>query len=82
MGVAFSTDGRRLVSVDGFYNNTEAPCSLIWWDLERNALIDRLDLKHGCFFGVVMAKDGQSCYAALDDGTVRQYRLPMKTGEK
>jgi serine/threonine protein kinase len=82
MGVAYSSDGRRLVSVDGFYNKTEAPCSLKWWDVERAKLIDRFDYKHGCFFGVVLSKDGQSGYAAMDDGTVRQFRLPKETGTK
>ena len=37
----------------------------------------RLELAHGCFFRVVFAVDGRSCYTAMHDGTVRQYRLPL-----
>jgi WD40 repeat protein len=77
MGVAFSPNGRWLVSVDGFYNNHDAPCSVSLLDLNSSKETDRLTLEHGCFYRVVFAADGQSCYAALHDGTVRQYRLPI-----
>jgi serine/threonine protein kinase len=77
MGLAFSKNGSWLVSADGSYDNHEKPCSLKLWNVERGQEVDRLVLAHGCFYGVVFASDGRSCYAALHDGTVRQYALPI-----
>ena len=76
--LAFSPDGAWLVSVDGQVGDPRASCRLKLWDVERGREADRLELAEGCFYRVVFAADGRSCYAALHDGTVRRYRLPVK----
>jgi len=78
LGAAFSPDGAWLVSVDGQVGDPRASCRLKLWDVERGREADRLELAEGCFYRVVFAADGRSCYAALHDGTVRRYRLPVK----
>jgi serine/threonine protein kinase len=77
LGAAFPPDGKWLVSVDGSFQDPEAPCALTLWDVESAREVRRLRLEHGCFYKVVFAPDGRSCYACLHDGTVRQYRLPL-----
>jgi WD40 repeat protein len=78
MGVAFSPDGAWLVSVDGRHDDESAPCRIKLWDVEKGREVARLELPKGCFFGAVFAADGRSCYAALHDGTVRHYALPIR----
>jgi WD40 repeat protein len=77
MGTAFSPDGKRLVSVDGRYDNEAASCRLKLWDVGEGKEAARMELAAGCFYSVVFAADGRSCFAALHDGTVRRYSLPQ-----
>jgi WD40 repeat protein len=77
MGTSFSPDGDWLVSADGYPTDHSRPCHLKLWDVKRCRDVARYDLPRGCFYNIVFAADGRSCYAALHDGTVREYRLPI-----
>jgi WD40 repeat protein len=73
--LAFSPNGRRILSGSGFSLPATNP-PLILWDLATGEEVGRLDGPEDGVFSVAFSPDGRSALATAGDGTVRLYRLP------
>jgi WD40 repeat protein len=68
LGLAFSPDGKRLISGDG-------DSSGIIWDVESRKLLHRLKGHTGEIFGVAFMPDGQRAVTGSYDTTLRLWRV-------
>jgi serine/threonine protein kinase/WD40 repeat protein len=76
MAVAFSRDGKLLVSAGGVWNRTKETGEIKVWDVATGKELAALGSNLDCAFAVVVAADGKTCFTSHHDGTIRKWRLP------
>ena len=76
MGVAFSPDGKLLLSVAGQWSDPAAAGEIKVWGTATGNELANLEPGLGCVYSVVVAADGKTCFTAHHDGSIRKWHLP------
>src|SRR5262249_15518515 len=74
--LAFSPDGKTLITGDGSWRQTGLPGDIKWWDVAQRMELASFSGNGGCIFGVAFAPNGTTCATGGGDGIVRLWRLP------
>jgi WD40 repeat protein len=79
--VAFSPDGKLLVSVGGNWRHP-GPGEIKVWDPATGKELANLGNDLTCVYRVVVTADGKTCFTGHYDGTIRKWRLPKVPDKK
>jgi WD40 repeat protein/tRNA A-37 threonylcarbamoyl transferase component Bud32 len=79
--VAFSPDGKLLVSVGGNWRRP-GPGEIKVWDSATGKELATLGNDLTCVYRVVVTPDGKTCFTGHEDGSIYKWRLPEPPGQK